>query len=57
MRLYDRPSRPNNPYFVQWLVDGERKAKAFPTAKARLKFAQELAGLAKELGLRRTAST
>jgi hypothetical protein len=43
MWLYDRLDRPKNPYFVQWLIDGERKTKVFATAKARLKFAKELA--------------
>lgn len=45
------PKRPNQPYAVQWRVDGKRKTKTFDTKEKRLAFAQELAGAGKDHGL------
>lgn len=44
------PQRPENPYGVQWRVDGKRKTKSFSTPTDRLKFAKKLAGDVKAVG-------
>jgi len=45
------PTRPAQPYGVQWRVDGRRKTKTFPTREKQIDFAKGLAGAAKEDGL------
>jgi hypothetical protein len=45
------PKRPNQPFAVQWRIDGRRKTKTFATKEKRLQFAQQLAGAGKDHGL------
>ena len=44
------PKRPNQPYGVQWRLDGKRKTRTFVTKEKQLAFAKDLAGEAKESG-------
>eukprot|EP01035_Chromulina_nebulosa_P068835 gene68835-94334_t len=36
------PKRPEQPYGVQWRLDGKRKTKTFPTREAQINFAKSL---------------
>lgn len=44
------PKRPNQPYGVQWRLDGKRKTRTFATKERQVAFAKDLAGDAKENG-------
>jgi hypothetical protein len=50
IRLFTRSDRPKLPFRVQWLVDGQRKIKAFSSATTQLDFAKSLAADAADLG-------
>lgn len=48
--LVSFPSRPAQPYGVQWRIEGKRKTKTFPTREKQIEFAKALAGDAQRNG-------
>lgn len=51
IRLFAIPNRPENPFGVQWRVDGKAKTKTFATKEAQVEFAKSLAGDVREVGV------